>query len=68
MISAGRGFVLVGKFTEGIFPPCKKELGMTISTLQKTHGRNYVRLHKNGVGGGGGGFVRECFCPAPIRI
>ena len=31
---------------------------------KKKYGRNYVRLHKNGPGGGGGLF-REGFCPAP---
>ena len=62
MISAGRGFVLVGKFTEGIFPPCEKEFGNIICTLQKNMGgimSTYTKTGRQGGGGGVGGGVRS---------
>ena len=70
MISAGRGFVLVGKFTEGIFPSCKKEFGMIISTLQKHMGGIMSAYTKMGWGGGGGegGSFGSAFVRLPIRI
>ena len=60
----------------GFFPPCKKELGVIISRLQKNMGEimsTYTKMGRDGgvggVGGGGGGVgggcVPEGFCPAP---
>ena len=53
---------------KGLFLPCKKELGVIKSTLQKNMGgimSNSKKMGRGGGGGGGGGFVREGFSPAP---
>ena len=49
MISDGRGFVLVGKFTEGVLSTLSKRVG-GLCPRHKNDGRDYVHLYKNGPG------------------
>ena len=73
MISAGRGFVLVGKFTEGIFFHLVKKSRGDYIHVAKNMGGIMSTYTKNGQGGGGGGggaggsFGRD-FVRLPIRI
>ena len=67
MITAGRGFVLVGKFYRRDFDHLvKKSWGDFIHVAKTKHGQNYHHLHKMGREGLGGSSGRD-FVRLPIR-